>query len=198
MHSDRSTRTTELRTKLAKVKQLNREGIPVARYTVERLMKVLGLHGVRRGRKPRTTWPDPASPRPADLVEYEFNPTRPDALWVADFTYVSTWAANVSGPSRDTAGLCLALRSAQCPSMAPTRPPTSCATKSATEVCLPSKRNFPRASSTARPNAMIVADRTLKAGRLIHMRRKPTETKDKKCSTNMNHSIAAGGGNGVM
>lgn len=71
---------------------LNREGVAVARCTVERLMKVLGLQGVRRGRRVRTTVGDPAAPRPADLVERNFSPARPDALWVADFTYVSTWA----------------------------------------------------------------------------------------------------------
>ena len=65
---------------------LNREGIPVARCTVERLMKVLGLHGARRGRTIRTTRPDTAAPRPADLVERNWNPPHPNALWVADFT----------------------------------------------------------------------------------------------------------------
>jgi putative transposase len=71
---------------------LNREGIPVARCTVERLMKVLGLRGAHRGRTVRTTQSDPAAVRPADLVERNFNPSRPDALWVADFSYVPTWA----------------------------------------------------------------------------------------------------------
>jgi len=74
---------------------LNREGIPVARCTVERLMKILGLHGARRGRTVRTTRSDQAATRPADLVERNFNPSRPDALWVADFTYVPTWAGTV-------------------------------------------------------------------------------------------------------
>jgi putative transposase len=74
---------------------LNREGIEVARCTVERLMKVLRLEGARRGRKVRTTHPDTAAARPADLVKRQFNPARPDALWVADFTYVSTWAGFV-------------------------------------------------------------------------------------------------------
>ena len=75
--------------------QLNREGIPVARCTVERLMTVLGLEGARRGRRVRTTRSDAAAGRPADLVERDFNPSRPDALWVADFTYVATWAGFV-------------------------------------------------------------------------------------------------------
>ncbi len=65
--------------------QLNREGVVVARCTVERLMKVLGLEGARRGRTVRTTRPDVAAVRPADLVNRQFNPPRPDALWVADF-----------------------------------------------------------------------------------------------------------------
>jgi putative transposase len=64
---------------------LNREGIGVARCTVERLMKVLGLEGARRGRTVRTTRPDPAAARPVDLVQRQFTPARPDALWVADF-----------------------------------------------------------------------------------------------------------------
>jgi putative transposase len=74
---------------------LNREGIEVARCTVERLMKVLGLEGARRGRKPRTTRPDITAARPADLVERNFTAARPDLLWVADFTYVATWAGFV-------------------------------------------------------------------------------------------------------
>jgi putative transposase len=65
---------------------LNREGIEVARCTVERLMKVLGLEGARRGRKPRTTRPDITAARSADLVERDFTAARPDLLWVADFT----------------------------------------------------------------------------------------------------------------
>jgi putative transposase len=60
--------------------QLNREGIPVARCTVERLMRDMGLQGARRGRRKRTTMPDPAAARPADLVGRRFNPNRPDRL----------------------------------------------------------------------------------------------------------------------
>jgi putative transposase len=74
---------------------LNREGIPVARCTVERLMRELGLHGARRGRRVRTTRPDLTASRPADLVRRQFSPARPDRLWVADFTYVPTWAGMV-------------------------------------------------------------------------------------------------------
>lgn len=74
--------------------QLNREGVAVARCTVERLMRALGLRGVRRGgwKKPRTTVADPSRPRPADLVSRDFAPPAPDRLWVVDFTFVSTWA----------------------------------------------------------------------------------------------------------
>ena len=74
--------------------QLNREGIAAARCTVERLMRQLGLRGVRRGgwKKPRTTVPDPSQDRPADLVNRGFAPDAPDRLWVVDFTFVPTRA----------------------------------------------------------------------------------------------------------
>jgi putative transposase len=71
---------------------LNREGIEVARCTVERLMRELGLTGARRGKTVRTTIPDQAADRPKDLVDRHFAAPAPDRLWVADFTYVSTWA----------------------------------------------------------------------------------------------------------
>jgi transposase InsO family protein len=70
---------------------LNREGIRVARCTVERLMKRLGLEGVRRGKGVRTTVPDHAVPCPLDRVNRQFEADRPNRLWVSDFTYVSTW-----------------------------------------------------------------------------------------------------------
>ncbi|KAA3634548.1 MAG: IS3 family transposase [Proteobacteria bacterium] len=72
-------------------KQLNREGVPVARCTVERLMGQLGLQGARRGKTVRTTVPDPSTPCPLDRVNREFKADRPNRLWVSDFTYVSTW-----------------------------------------------------------------------------------------------------------
>lgn len=72
-------------------KQLHRESIPVARCTVARLMKVLGLRGVVRGRGLKTTIPDLLAARPLDLVQRQFVATRPNQLWVADFTYVATW-----------------------------------------------------------------------------------------------------------
>ena len=72
--------------------QLNREQIPVARCTVERLMRGDGLVGARRGSKKRTTIADPAAKRPDDLVGRDFEPVAPNRLWVADITYVSTWA----------------------------------------------------------------------------------------------------------
>ena len=71
---------------------LNREGITVARCTVERLMAELGLSGALRGKARRTTIPDPTAPRPADLVQRQFGPPAPNRLWVADLTYVSTWS----------------------------------------------------------------------------------------------------------
>ena len=72
-------------------RQLNREGVPMARCTVERLMKRLGLEGARRGRVVRTTFPDKALPCPLDRVNRQFRADRPNQLWVSDFTYVSTW-----------------------------------------------------------------------------------------------------------
>lgn len=72
--------------------QLNREGIEVARCRVERLMRGLGLRGAVRGKVKRTTISDPAAVRPADLVRRRFSPAAPNRLWVADFTYVSTWS----------------------------------------------------------------------------------------------------------
>ena len=76
-------------------RQLNREGFPVARCTVERLMRQMGLQGVVRGKKTRTTISDEAAARPADLVERDFTAVRPNQLWVADLTYVATWAGFV-------------------------------------------------------------------------------------------------------
>jgi len=76
-------------------KQLNREGIPVARCTVQRLMREMGLQGVRRGKFKRTTIPDEQAARPADLVNRDFSATRPNQLWVADITYVATWSGFV-------------------------------------------------------------------------------------------------------
>jgi putative transposase len=72
--------------------QLNREHIRVARCTVERLMRQLGVRGVRRGTKHRTTIPDGLAARPADLVERNFHVDAPNRLWVADLTYVKTHA----------------------------------------------------------------------------------------------------------
>jgi putative transposase len=67
---------------------LRREGVPVARCTVERLMRANGWHGVTRARKIRTTIADPTAERAPDLVNRRFKTDRPDVLWVADFTYV--------------------------------------------------------------------------------------------------------------
>ena len=73
-------------------RQLRREGIRAARCTVERLMRDMGLRGRVRGRAwTITTQAEPAATRPADLVDRQFVATRPNQLWVADFTYVATW-----------------------------------------------------------------------------------------------------------
>jgi putative transposase len=71
--------------------ELNREGHPVARCTVERLMRKAGLRGMLRDKSPRTTKPGPETDRPGDLVEREFTATAPDRLWVADITYIRTF-----------------------------------------------------------------------------------------------------------
>jgi putative transposase len=73
-------------------RQLRREHVPVARCTVERLMRELGLSGVVRGKAKRTTVPDEGAPRPADLVDRDFRAPVPNRLWVADLTYVRTWS----------------------------------------------------------------------------------------------------------
>jgi putative transposase len=73
-------------------RQLSREGASVARCTVERLMRRVGLQGVVRGRKCRTTVSKDVTDHPADLVKRQFIARRPNQLWVADFTYVATWA----------------------------------------------------------------------------------------------------------
>ena len=107
--SDRAVRDEELKAEISRIwganygvcgarkvwLALNREGIGVARCTVERLMRDLGLEGARRGRRHRTTVADPGAARPSDLVQRRFTPARPDAVWVADFTYVATWSGTV-------------------------------------------------------------------------------------------------------
>ena len=72
-------------------RQLLCEGVQVARCTVERLMRQMGLRGVVRGKPVRTTIGDPARRCPLDRVNRQFRADRPDALWVSDFTYASTW-----------------------------------------------------------------------------------------------------------
>ena len=72
-------------------RQLRREGIAVARCTVERLMRAMGLRGVVRGKTVRTTLSDKAAPCPLDRVNRDFKAPQPNVLWVADFTYVATW-----------------------------------------------------------------------------------------------------------
>ncbi len=107
--SERQKRDTELKPEIMRVweesrcvygadkvwKQLNREGIAVARCTVERLMKDLGIRGVKQGAYVVTTRPDKNAQRPRDLVDRDFNVAAPNRLWVADFTYVATWSGFV-------------------------------------------------------------------------------------------------------
>ena len=76
-------------------RQLGREGFAVARCTVARLMRTVGLQGAVRGGKVRTTIPDPAVACPLDRVNRRFKVLRPNALWVSDFTYVATWSGFV-------------------------------------------------------------------------------------------------------
>lgn len=107
--SDRSVRGRELKTQISRVhadhfgvygvrkvwRQLHREGIPVARCTVARLMRDLGLEGARRGKEIRTTVRDDGHERSADLLQRDFTASRPNERWVADFTYVATWSGIV-------------------------------------------------------------------------------------------------------
>ena len=72
-------------------RQMRLDGIVVARCTVRRLMREMGLRGVVRGREFKTTVPDDSALHPADLVKRDFTATRPNELWVADLTYVVTW-----------------------------------------------------------------------------------------------------------
>jgi len=102
---ERAVRDQELREEIERVwkenfgaygarkvwRQLLREGVAVARCTVERLMRDMGLEGVIRGRRRRTTIADEAADRPADRVQRQFTAQRPNQLWVADLTYVATW-----------------------------------------------------------------------------------------------------------
>ncbi|MFU7529686.1 IS3 family transposase [Qipengyuania sp. ASV99] len=76
-------------------RQMNREGFSIARCTVERLMREMGLHGVIRGKPLRTTISDKAAPCPLDRVNRQFHAPAPNRLWVSDFTYVSTWSGFV-------------------------------------------------------------------------------------------------------
>ena len=103
--SDRAKRDADLRPAMKRVWEDNRsvygarklwhamrrEGYDLARCTVERLMRDIGIEGVRRGKKVKTTWPDKTLPCPMDRVNRQFRATMPNQLWVSDFTYVSTW-----------------------------------------------------------------------------------------------------------
>ena len=76
-------------------RQLQREGFEVARCTVARLMRTMGLRGIIRGKPVRTTFSDKAAPCPLDRVNRQFHAPAPNRLWVSDFTYVSTWSGMV-------------------------------------------------------------------------------------------------------
>jgi transposase InsO family protein len=76
-------------------RQLGREGTAVARCTVARLMRAMGLQGAVRGKPVRTTISDKAAPCPLDRVNRQFQAPRPNVLWVSDFTYVATWSGFV-------------------------------------------------------------------------------------------------------
>ena len=103
--SDRAKRDEELKPEIKRVfeenlsvygvrkvwHQMRRQGFDIARCTVARLMKDLGLEGVVRGKKPKTTIPDKALPCPLDKVNRQFHAPAPNVLWVSDFTYVATW-----------------------------------------------------------------------------------------------------------
>ncbi len=109
LRSARAKRDDELRPEIRRIwdenrrvygaykvwRQLHREGQEVARCTIERLMRNLGISGVVRGRKYKTTIPDDSADRPMDLVNRQFVAERPNQLWVADLTYVSTWRGMV-------------------------------------------------------------------------------------------------------
>ncbi|WP_336067114.1 IS3 family transposase [Nitratireductor rhodophyticola] len=72
-------------------RQLQREGFDVARCTVARLMRAMGLQGIIRGKPVKTTFPDKSAPSPLDRVNRQFKAPAPNRLWVSDFTYVATW-----------------------------------------------------------------------------------------------------------
>ena len=107
--SARSRRDAELREVIRRVwgenfgvygarkvwRQLHRQGVRVARCTVERLMGDLGIQGVVRGKRQRTTVSDGNAHRPADLVDRQFGTDAPNRLWLADITYVPTWSGFV-------------------------------------------------------------------------------------------------------
>jgi transposase InsO family protein len=76
-------------------RQLRREGFDVARCTVARLMRAMGLAGVIRGKPVRTTISDRSAPCPLDRVNRQFHAPAPDMLWVSDFAYVPTWSGFV-------------------------------------------------------------------------------------------------------
>ena len=156
-------------------RQLGREGIAVARCTVARLMRTMGLQGVVRGKTIRTTISNAAAPCPLDRVNRQFRAPRPNALWVSDFTYVATWAGFVyvafvidALPGASSAGVSLARLtpascwtrwSKPCTSAGPSAAAASSTT--AIAVCSTSRSNIPsgslRRASSLRSAASVTA-----------------------------------------
>lgn len=111
--SDRAKRDEDLKPEIERVfeenhsvygvrkiwRQMRREGFDIARCTVARLMKDIGVEGVVRGKTPKTTIPDKALPCPLDKVNRQFHAPAVNVLWVSDFTYVATWQGFVYVPS---------------------------------------------------------------------------------------------------
>ena len=178
---------------------LNREGIPVARCTIERLMRADGLAGAVRGKVKRTTIAG-AAPRPDDLVNRNFEPLAPNRLWVADFTYVSTWAGWVfvafvidayarrilgwRTATTMTADLVLdAIEQAM-------RPTRSWTLLRRTEVSL----SIMMSLSLARPDSSLITTRTLKSGASVSVVINGTTVTDPVASNRSSWTISAGRG----
>ncbi|ARF61554.1 hypothetical protein B1H20_09135 [Streptomyces violaceoruber] len=136
---------------------LVREGVDVARCTVERLMRADGLRGVIRAKSPRTTRPAPDTGRPADLVERQFHATAPDQLWVADITYIRTFSGWVYAAFVINAFSRWSSAGSSPPASTPTSPSTPWRWRSAGGTPAPTSHTTPTAASStglcATPNA---------------------------------------------
>lgn len=87
-------------------RQLKRESLDIARCTVARLMRSMGVQGIIRGKPIRTTIPDKTAPSPLDRVNRQFKAPAPNRLWVSDFTYVATWQGFVYVATRQMLRIC--------------------------------------------------------------------------------------------